>query len=453
MASTKPGTTVRTRRDFGRIRKLPSGRFQAYYDDPDGRRAISKTGKDTPVRHTADHTFTTRIDAESWLIDERRLISAGTWTPPAERRAERLAAPEDKLTLGAYAETWLTNRKVKGRPLAPKTVAGYRDVLSRFINPTFEHTPLTDITSAAIDVWYEQIPADTPTYRAHAYGLLRTMLNTAADRNLIATNPAKVRGGGSAPRQHKVKTATLSEVALIVAAMPERRRPMIQLATWCSLRFGELAELRRKDVNLVGEIIEVRRGVVNVKPVPRHLPPGTQPCGCRAGCLIGPPKSDAGVRDVHIPPHLLDDLRRHLSSHVGPSKEALLFPSADGKHLTPSAFYGAQSTFYAAGQKKGQVKRKGHGYYEARRLAGRPELHLHDLRHTGLTNAAVAGATLAELMALAGHTTPTAALRYQHAASDRMRDLARRLSEMAEPKAGVTTAQPERPSNTARRAD
>jgi hypothetical protein len=45
--------------------------------------------------------------------------------------------------------------------------------------------------------------------------------------------------------------------------------------------------------------------------------------------------------------------------------------------------------------------------------------------------AAQTGATLAELMGRLGHTTPGAAMRYQHAAADRDAEIARRLSELA----------------------
>lgn len=58
-------------------------------------------------------------------------------------------------------------------------------------------------------------------------------------------------------------------------------------------------------------------------------------------------------------------------------------------------------------------------FYLARRAAGRPDLRWHDPRHTGAVLAAQTGATLAELMGRLGHSTPGAAMRYQHAAADR----------------------------------
>jgi hypothetical protein len=54
--------------------------------------------------------------------------------------------------------------------------------------------------------------------------------------------------------------------------------------------------------------------------------------------------------------------------------------------------------------------------------------HLHDCRHAGLTLAAQSGATLRELMALGGHSTPRAALIYQQAGRDRAAEVAGAMS-------------------------
>ena len=70
-------------------------------------------------------------------------------------------------------------------------------------------------------------------------------------------------------------------------------------------------------------------------------------------------------------------------------------------------------------------------YRRARKVAGREDLRWHDLRHTGATMAAQAGATLAELMNRLGHSDVKAALIYQHAAAGRDAEIARRLSAMA----------------------
>lgn len=154
----------------------------------------------------------------------------------------------------------------------------------------------------------------------------------------------------------------------------------------------ELAELRRHDVDLAHGVVHVRRGVVRVK----------------GAYVVGDPKSHAGVRDIAVPPHLTPALVDHLARHVDPAPDALLFAGELGGHLSPSLY---------------------DAYYPAREAAKRADLRFHDLRHTGATLAAATGATLAELMRRLGHSTPAAAMRYQHAADDRDAAIAAALSE------------------------
>ena len=186
---------------------------------------------------------------------------------------------------------------------------------------------------------------------------------------------------------------------------------MVHLATWCALRFGELTELRRHDVVLarptpdadaIEGLLHVRRAVTWVKDDEN-----------KAKAIVGTPKSDAGVRDVAIPPHLIPMLEAHLAEFAQPDAKGLLFPNTDGNHMHHGSLYKV--------------------YRPARKAAGREDLRWHDLRHTGATMAAQAGATTRELMTRLGHTTAGVAMRYQHAAADRDAEIARRLSRMVSP--------------------
>lgn len=146
--------------------------------------------------------------------------------------------------------------------------------------------------------------------------------------------------------------------------------------------------------------MKVRRGVVRTND----------------GWIVGEPKSAAGVRDVAIPPHIIPAVEEHLSKYVGAAGSSLLFPATDGVgHLSQSSVQWYWS--------------------KARTAAGRPDLRWHDLRHTGATLAAQTGATLAELMARLGHSSPQAAMKYQHAAQGRDQAIAAALSAMVTPKA------------------
>src|SRR6185312_10132396 len=95
--------------------------------------------------------------------------------------------------------------------------------------------------------------------RSHAYSLLRTIMQSAVNDELINGNPCRIVGAGRANRVHKIKPASVDELATLTAAMPERLRLMVLLASWCALRFGETIELRRNDVDLSAEVIRIRR--------------------------------------------------------------------------------------------------------------------------------------------------------------------------------------------------
>jgi integrase len=278
-------------------------------------------------------------------------------------------------------------------------------LLDKQILPALGDRPLKALTPVTIRTWHAGLGTKTPTLRAHAYGLLRTILATAQHDGLIAANPCHIRGAGNSKRVHKIKPLAFSELEALVAAMPERHRLLVLLAAWCGLRFGELAELRRSDIDLKNGRIKIRRAVARAN----------------GEVIIGTPKSDAGTRDVAIPPHLLGAVKSHIADHAEFGRDGLLFPATGGGHLSPSSLYGRAPT----------RTRTGWGFYGARAAAGRPDLRWHDLRHTGAVWAAATGATLAELMARLGHSTQGAALRYQHAAQDRDAEIARRLSELA----------------------
>jgi integrase len=72
--------------------------------------------------------------------------------------------------------------------------------------------------------------------------------------------------------------------------------------------------------------------------------------------------------------------------------------------------------------------------------AGLPDIHFHDLRHTGNILTATAGASLRELMARMGHASTRAALVYLHDTDDRQRAIATVISDLARPGLGQQNA-------------
>lgn len=384
----------RTRRAFGRLEQLKSGRYRAAYTGPDGR------------LRRAPETFDSRDDAAAWLSARRLEIELNMWAPDlAARAAARASMP----TLREYGDKWVENRRTKGRALRPTTRQQYRMLLEKFVYPTFGDEPIDRISADDVNEWYDAVAPGRETIRAQSYSLLRTIFNTATSERptpLIPYNPAHIRGAGNTKRVHRVQPASLQELETIVAELPPRYKLMALLAAWCAMRFGELTELRRGDIDLVNRRVMIRRAVVRAD----------------GEFIVGLPKSDAGIRDVAIPPHLVPLVEGHLKELTARGKNALMFPAAadSNHHMAPATLYKV--------------------YYPAREAAGRKDLRWHDLRHTGAVLAAQTGATLAELMGRLGHTTPGAAMRYQHAAADRDTEIARRLSQLAEQSADTNLA-------------
>ena len=124
-------------------------------------------------------------------------------------------------------------------------------------------------------------------------------------------------------------------------------------------------------------------------------------------------KSRAGVRTVVLPTVAVDALADHLARFAPAGRDALVFGTSTGRPLTG----GSRTTMFA----------------RARKAICRDDLTWHDLRHSAMTLVALTGATLPELMQRAGHSTPRAALHYQHAADDAQERIAARLEELMGP--------------------
>ena len=398
----RPKAAEPARRGFGRLRAERSGRWSAAYIGPDTR------------LHRAAATFEAKDDAIVWLSKERDLIARDEWTPPEERRVLKLNRGQ---TFREYSQTWLDTRRTRrGDLLKPRTKDLYEGLLNQHIWPTFGHLPLVAITVDMVDLWYAGLLPDAPTRRAHAYALLSAMMKSAATgrRRLVRENPCPIEGATIRKKRFEPKPATTQQINTIVGEMPEKYKALIMIAAYCGLRWGEVSELRRKDIDLKAMTIRVERAVVWRKGVPE----------------VGTPKSYAGIRTVSLPPNVRAQLERHLEEFGQPGPDGLLFPNATGTgHL--------------------HVNTLSKTFWHAREKAGRPDLRIHDLRHTYGTLTAQAGASLKESMELMGHSSVQAALVYQHVAEGRKAEIATRIAELAEPEAPKSDSKPTKPGDGA----
>ncbi len=384
MATTRKRKASRAA--WGKIRMLPSGRYQASHVGPDGE------------RHTAPMTYSAKIDAQAWLAAQQTAIAQGKWSPAAVLAEQ---AAQKAVTLQDYAERWMRERtNSRGERLRPATVHEYGRLLAGPLAPLAPRL-LANITPAVVRTWRtDLLDTGRKTQTSRAYGLLNAIMGTAVTDGLVEMNPCTIKGGQSTITGRKVLPPTDAELDTIVDSITPRFRALLLISAWGGLRYGEVTELRRKDLTITrdesGEVlirVRVERGVTHTTT---------------NGFQVGPPKSQAGIRTIALPSHVNGEILAHLEEHAGRFPDSLLFPAFDGSsHL-------AQSTFTKH-------------WYPARRAADREDMPFHALRHYGLTLYAQAGATKKEIMARGGHNSERAAMRYQHA-TGRDDELAARMA-------------------------
>ena len=359
---------------WGSVRKLPSGRYQARYR-ADGKMAAAPT------------TFRTKRDAEAYLSTVRADMERGTWVDPVA----------GKVTLREYSNRWLEQRP----DLRPRTVELYESELRIHILPVLGDLELAKIAPAKVRDWHSgmlKAGKPGPTTIAKCYRLLHAILNTAVADELILRNPCVIRGAGQEKSPER-PIASIPQVFEIADTIEPRFRAMVLVGAFVGLRLGEMLALTRERVDLL-------HGRIKVVEQYQQLKDGSH--------VLGPPKSDAGIRTVAIPAMLKPELEAHIASYAAPGKKGLLFCGPKGQPLRRATWYSAWSRAMAE--------------------LGIEGMKPHDLRHTGNTLAAMTGASTKELMARFGQSTSRAALIYQHATQDRDHEIADALNGLIEAK-------------------
>jgi integrase len=345
------------RRYFGSIRRRESGRWQIRYRTRDG------------VRVAWPETYARRADAVRVLAElERQSQVAGNW----------LDVAGSKVLFAAYADEWINQHP----RLGPRTADVYRSLIRRHLAPTLGQVPLGQLDTATVREWRAGLleAGVSSTMIAKSYRLLRAILNTAVTEDeLIIVNPCRIKGAGEEWAIER-PVLTLDQLYALVDLMPDRWKAFLLLKTFASLRWGEITALTRNDLDLERCTVRIRRQFLTM--------PG--------GLQLRPPKSRAGIRMVSFPAAILPELQHHLDTYSLDGPGGLVFVNEHGQPWHRGNFNPAVR------------------WREAREQIGVPNLHLHDLRHTGNTLAAQSGASLRDLMTRMGHDSPAAALIYQH---------------------------------------
>ena len=223
----------RHRREFGSVRRLASGRWQARYLHP-----ISR------VVHTGPTTFATKADANRYLSRVQSDLDRGAWHDP---RVGRI-----------LFVSWCEQYEASSVHKRPTTVAAHRSVLRKHLIPVFGPRPVGSITPSDVQSFIQMLVGEglKPSTVKTIYGLLRSIFSSAVANDLVIRSPCRgVKLPTRGPRS--ARALTMPELHRLAEVMPEDYRLMVYLGGVLGLRWSEIAGLRVGRVDLLGRKLQV----------------------------------------------------------------------------------------------------------------------------------------------------------------------------------------------------
>jgi integrase len=323
------------------------------------------------------------MDANSYLSQVDVELTSGSWVAPNEEKVEK----QVNMTLASMFDEYIEYRSMRGAPLRESTKELYERQLYKLLS-SFAHRPLIEISQSDVSNWYlKKVGEGHVTSASKGYKLLKAMFSHAIRKGYLDKNVCDIPGAQSASTGKETETPNPLEVDKIVQHFPEKYRFAVVLKAYAALRFGELTELRRKDIEfsevdgLPSIRVHVQRAVALV----------------RGKFVVGEPKSKMSKRSVEVSSSLIGLFEEHLRNFVGSHPEALLFPNDSGDtHLPHHKFIRLWNR---------ALKESG---------LGSKKSPPHSMRHFGATELHRQGANVAELKSWLGDSSTDAVSRYMH---------------------------------------
>ncbi len=270
----------------------------------DGKARYTATYRDVRGAERSAGTFRTEREAvRAWHRAEDGLSLGRVGDPKRGRQ-----------TLSTYVETeWFPNHLIEAT-----TRENYRYLLNRYVLPGLGHVRMVELLPAHVREWIGELQttygARPPTVR-EAKVVLDAILTTALNDQVVLIHAGRgVKTPPVARRTRRVITAEQYD-RIYTAIRDETMRLLVETAIESGLRWGELTELRPKDLDLDTRTLTVSRAVVELKSKDR---PG-------ARFVVKDYPKDKEWRQLGLSDRIVDRLRRHIE-HVGLAVDDLLFP-------------------------------------------------------------------------------------------------------------------------------
>jgi len=361
-------------RQFGSVKILDSGKFQASYKRNIGGKTKTFYGP---------QAFNTKTEANNWLTMEANLVLTNKWTVPGDANPMNTEAP----TFGVYAARHIKlQTNSKGIHLKPSTAEKYESYITKYLDD-FENLPITSITKSMVDEWWLRATSNGKlTTASKAYKFMHCVYVRAEKDGWMGdrTNPCQVKGAQNASTGRATYTPTMDEVVAVANVIKPEYRVIVLLAAYAALRFGEVTALKRK--HFISQTIDGKsRWAVEIEEAVTYV---------KKQFIVGTPKNQKGADTVVITSALTEIIGQHLEHMVSKDADALVFATADGGYLRNDVFAKAL---------KAAVKKAG--------LTGKG-ITPHSLRRAGGTEYGNSGANLSEVKDFIRDASTNAAIRY-----------------------------------------
>jgi len=417
-----------------------------------------RTGRDGKPRYTAYYvdirgqersagTFGRKKDSdEAWKKSEVA-ISAGKRGDPSRGRQ----------TFQTYVlEKWLPHHQ-----LEPGVRGDYAGQIRRHLLPFFGPMQMRDIMPEQVREWVTRMQAQGVGPRTIQYcktSILNAIFTTALEDEVVAIHPS--RGVKTPPVPAKPRRIiTAAEFGMLYEALPDAETQLlVETDIESGLRWGELTELRVRDLDPGTRILTVSRAVV-------EIPHDEHPAGGRF--LVKDYPKDKEYRRLKLSVQITAKIVAHIKAcglgsddllfnyrapdrpgtrHRTPTIEPLAMTDPDGagrryRHGTLTAYNaakctcqhcrGAYASYRAARRASGKDSPRtpriretdGHipadwfrhqVWYPARDAVGLAGLRVHDLRHAHASWLLAGGADLQVVKERLGHASIVTTERYLH---------------------------------------
>ena len=307
---------------------------------------------------------------------------------------------ESSMPLSRWLDIWLDHVKDSIRE---STYRNYHEICVNYIVPRLGATPLIKITRSDVQTLYATLRAEGRTKTSEEKGLqlsgstvfsvhcmLHLALDAAFQSRIIPSNPTE---GVVVPKKDPPPMQVLNDeqIDCFLEAIKKDRiwHDLFYTEITTGLREGEICGLMWDDLDMNKGVLAIQRTITVT--------------GRDHQVHIQEPKTEAGKRQIQLPPSTCDLLKqRRLDSR---SKWIFPYMFDNEKPVPPSYVY--------------------------RRLKeilleeGLPSIRFHDLRHTFATRALSSGVDAKTLSGILGHTNASFTLdTYTHVTTDMQRSAA-----------------------------